>query len=121
LAVLSFLGVVVSHSALFSCWICRRTCRQPLQDTIPLDEKQKVCPKLTVVSIAMLLADSIDRVHTGQSLSHLFEEGPRKFAKRRYSNNWTATGSTGEARGETCMGGEGRRREERGERERGER
>ena len=87
MAVLSFLGVVVSHSALFSCWICRRTCRQPLQDTIPLDEKQKVCPKLTVVSIAMLLADSIDRVHTGQSLSHLFEEGPRKFAKRRYSNN----------------------------------
>ncbi len=45
-----------------------------------------MCPKLTVVSTATLLADSIDRVHTGQSLSHLFDEGPRKFAKRRYSN-----------------------------------
>jgi phosphoribosylpyrophosphate synthetase len=52
-----------------------------------LDEKKKICPKLTVISTATLLADAIDRVHTGQSLSHLFEEGPRKFAKRRYSNN----------------------------------
>mgnify|MGYP002633001485 CR=1 FL=1 len=56
------------------------------QDTIPLDEKKKQCPKLTVVSTATLLADSIDRVHTGQSLAELFDEGPRKFAKRRYSN-----------------------------------
>lgn len=57
------------------------------QDTIPLDEKQKICPKIMVASTAMLLAAAIDRVHTGQSLSHLFDEGPRKFAKRRYSNN----------------------------------
>lgn len=58
-----------------------------LTDTIPLAEKQKHCPKLRIISVSELLADSIDRVHTGRSLSHLFEEGPRKFAKRRYSNN----------------------------------
>jgi len=39
------------------------------------------------VPVAGLLSDSIDRVHTGQSLSLLFEEGTRKFAKKRYSNN----------------------------------
>jgi hypothetical protein len=45
-----------------------------LTDTIPLSEKQKICPKLTIVSTSLLLADAIDRVHTGQSLSHLFDE-----------------------------------------------
>jgi len=58
-----------------------------LTDTIPLTEKQKICPKIRIVSVSLLLADAMDRVHTGQSLSHLFDEGPRKFKKRRYSNN----------------------------------
>lgn len=42
-------------------------------DTIPLDEKVKRCPKLKVVSVAVLLGNSMTRVHEGRSLSDLFE------------------------------------------------
>lgn len=44
-----------------------------LTDSIPLDDKLEICPKIEVVTIASLLADAIDRVHTGRSLSHLFD------------------------------------------------
>jgi len=42
-------------------------------DTIPLDEKVARCPKLRVISVAPLLAQAIQHVHEGTSLSDLFE------------------------------------------------
>jgi ribose-phosphate pyrophosphokinase len=41
-------------------------------NTIPLDEKQKRCSKLTVLSIARLLGDAIKRIHEESSISSLF-------------------------------------------------
>lgn len=41
-------------------------------NTIALDSKQKECPKLTVLSIAGLLAEAITRIHEETSLSSLF-------------------------------------------------
>jgi len=49
-------------------------------DTIPQDDKVARCSKLRVVSVAPLLAAAIERIHTSQSLSALFDrpdaEGP---------------------------------------------
>ncbi len=41
-------------------------------DTIPLEEKQKVCPKIHVLSVAELLGEAIARIHGGDSVSSLF-------------------------------------------------
>jgi ribose-phosphate pyrophosphokinase len=41
-------------------------------DTIPLDNKKEQCPKLTVLSIAQLLAEAIKRIHEESSISSLF-------------------------------------------------
>jgi len=42
-------------------------------DTIPLYDKTVRCPKLAVISVAPLLANSILRVHCSHSLSELFD------------------------------------------------
>lgn len=41
-------------------------------NTIPLDSKKEKCRKLTVLSIAPLLADAIKRIHDESSISSLF-------------------------------------------------
>ncbi len=41
-------------------------------DTIPLDDKKEKCKKLTVLSIAPLLAEAIKRIHEETSISSLF-------------------------------------------------
>lgn len=41
-------------------------------NTIPLDSKKEKCGKLTVLSIAPLLADAIKRIHDESSISSLF-------------------------------------------------
>jgi ribose-phosphate pyrophosphokinase len=41
-------------------------------NTINLDEKQKVCPKLKVLSVAPILAEAVKRIHEETSLSSLF-------------------------------------------------
>ncbi|HAK60754.1 MAG TPA: phosphoribosylpyrophosphate synthetase [Nitrospiraceae bacterium] len=41
-------------------------------NTIAMDSKQKECAKLTVLSVASLLAESIKRIHEESSLSSLF-------------------------------------------------
>ncbi len=41
-------------------------------DTIPLDSKKEACPKLTVLSVAPLLAEAIRRIHEESSISSLF-------------------------------------------------
>jgi ribose-phosphate pyrophosphokinase len=42
-------------------------------NTIPLDSKKEKCGKLTVLSIAPLLAEAIKRIHEESSISTLFE------------------------------------------------
>jgi ribose-phosphate pyrophosphokinase len=41
-------------------------------NTIPMEEKQKDCKKLTVLSVASLLGDAIKRIHEETSVSSLF-------------------------------------------------
>ena len=41
-------------------------------NTIPMDEKQKKCPKLTVLSVAPLLGEAIKNIHEETSVSSLF-------------------------------------------------
>ncbi len=41
-------------------------------NTIPVEEKQKVCPKIQVMSVAGLLAKAIHNIHTESSVSVLF-------------------------------------------------
>ncbi len=43
-----------------------------ITDTIPTLEKQVLCPKLQVVSVASLLGKTIHNIHTGSSVSVLF-------------------------------------------------
>lgn len=43
-----------------------------LTDTIPLEEKQRQCPKLKVLSVAGLLGEAIARIHRADSVSSLF-------------------------------------------------
>mmetsp|Transcript_76182 Transcript_76182/g.176728 ORF Transcript_76182/g.176728 Transcript_76182/m.176728 type:complete len:385 (+) Transcript_76182:190-1344(+) len=45
-------------------------------DTIPLEDKIARCAKLRVISVARLLATAIERIHTSESLSELFEKLP---------------------------------------------
>jgi ribose-phosphate pyrophosphokinase len=42
-------------------------------DTIPSDEKQHLCPKLHIASVAPLLGEAISRIHREDSLSELFK------------------------------------------------
>lgn len=41
-------------------------------NTIPLDNKTDLCPKITVLSVAPLFAKAIQRIHNGDSISVLF-------------------------------------------------
>jgi ribose-phosphate pyrophosphokinase len=41
-------------------------------NTIPMDENQKKCKKLTVLSVAPLLGEAIKRIHEETSVSSLF-------------------------------------------------
>ncbi len=56
---------------------CERITESPIEelivtDTIPLDSKKEECRKLTVLSIASLLAEAIKRIHEESSISSLF-------------------------------------------------
>ncbi|MBN96255.1 MAG: phosphoribosylpyrophosphate synthetase [Deltaproteobacteria bacterium] len=44
-----------------------------VSDTIPLRDDARACDKVQVVSIAPLLAEAVRRIHTGDSVSSLFE------------------------------------------------
>lgn len=45
-----------------------------VSDSIPQELKQKLCPKLTVRSIAPVLAGSVTRLHNEESLSSMFND-----------------------------------------------
>ena len=46
-------------------------------DTIPLGDKLERCPKITVTSVAALLGKTIHNIHTGSSVSVLFERSTK--------------------------------------------
>lgn len=45
-------------------------------NTVPFEEKIKKCPKLAVIDISSVLAESIRRLHNGESISYLFKNYP---------------------------------------------
>jgi len=63
-------------------------------DTIPMDEATAKCPKLKVLSVAPLLAESISRIHKGDSLSELFPASAHQLLKGPKKNGHHAPDST---------------------------
>lgn len=45
-------------------------------NTVPFEEKMEQCPKLDVIDISGVLAESIRRLHNGESISFLFKHYP---------------------------------------------
>ncbi|MFT7817992.1 ribose-phosphate pyrophosphokinase 2-like, partial [Arapaima gigas] len=45
-------------------------------NTIPQEDKIKLCPKIQVIDISMILAEAIRRTHNGESVSYLFRHVP---------------------------------------------
>ena len=45
-----------------------------ITNTIPLKPEAKDCPKIRIISIAGIIAESIRRVHTEESISTLFSD-----------------------------------------------
>ncbi len=45
-------------------------------DGVPFEEKMEQCPKLDVIDISGVLAESIRRLHNGESISFLFKHYP---------------------------------------------
>lgn len=45
-------------------------------NTVPFEEKLKLCPKLDTIDISGVLAESIRRLHNGESISYLFRSNP---------------------------------------------
>jgi len=58
-------------------------------DTIPMSEKQALCPKMTVLSVAPLLAGAVKRIHTGGSLSDLFSDAPELIGVAGSTDTWS--------------------------------
>ena len=45
-------------------------------NTVPFEEKLKLCPKLDTIDVSAVLAESIRRLHNGESISYLFKNAP---------------------------------------------
>lgn len=45
-------------------------------NTLPFQDKMKICHKLNVIDISGVLAESIRRLHNGESISYLFKNNP---------------------------------------------
>ena len=45
-------------------------------DTVPLSPEAQACKKITVLSVAPLLAEAIRSIHFNDSISRLFMDGP---------------------------------------------
>ena len=46
-----------------------------ISDSIPLTEEGQACDKIRVVTLAPLLGEAVRRIHTGDSVSSLFNLG----------------------------------------------
>eukprot|EP00123_Amoebidium_parasiticum_P013853 comp22187_c1_seq1/m.32601 comp22187_c1_seq1/g.32601 ORF comp22187_c1_seq1/g.32601 comp22187_c1_seq1/m.32601 type:complete len:337 (-) comp22187_c1_seq1:144-1154(-) len=47
-----------------------------ITNSIPNEDKQKLCPKIRIIDIAPVLAETIRRTHNGESVSYLFAHVP---------------------------------------------
>ncbi|XP_047995995.1 ribose-phosphate pyrophosphokinase 2-like [Leguminivora glycinivorella] len=47
-----------------------------ITNTIPQDKLVKICPKLQIIDISMMLAEAIRRTHYAESVSYLFTNAP---------------------------------------------
>ncbi|XP_063540116.1 ribose-phosphate pyrophosphokinase 2-like [Cydia strobilella] len=47
-----------------------------ITNTIPQDKLMKICPKLQIIDISMMLAEAIRRTHYAESVSYLFTNAP---------------------------------------------
>ncbi|CCE64198.1 hypothetical protein TPHA_0G03580 [Tetrapisispora phaffii CBS 4417] len=45
-------------------------------NTVPFEAKMRMCPKLAIIDISGVLAESIRRLHNGESISYLFKHYP---------------------------------------------
>lgn len=45
-------------------------------NTIPQEANMKVCPKIQIIDVSMILAEAIRRTHNGESISYLFGHVP---------------------------------------------
>ncbi|GMM36315.1 ribose phosphate diphosphokinase subunit [Saccharomycopsis crataegensis] len=45
-------------------------------NTVPFEDKLKICPKLDTIDISGVLAEAIRRLHNGESVSYLFRHSP---------------------------------------------
>ena len=45
-------------------------------NTVPFEDKLKLCPKLDTIDISAVIAESIRRLHNGESISYLFKNAP---------------------------------------------
>ena len=45
-------------------------------NTVPLGQKQELCPKIKVIDVSSTIAESIRRTHNGESVSYLFRNVP---------------------------------------------
>lgn len=45
-------------------------------NTVPFEEKMKVCPKIRYLDISPVISESVRRLHNGESVSYLFRHAP---------------------------------------------
>lgn len=45
-------------------------------NTVPFEEKLKLCPKLDTIDVSAVIAESVRRLHNGESISYLFKNAP---------------------------------------------
>jgi ribose-phosphate pyrophosphokinase len=45
-------------------------------NTVPLEGKEIICPKIELLDVSAVLAESIRRLHNGESVSYLFKHAP---------------------------------------------
>merc|ERR1712032_1724584 len=62
---------------------CANIMKSPLEvllctDTVPLEDKVAMCPKIKTISIAPTVAVAIKNLHMSESLTVLFEEVPQR-------------------------------------------
>ena len=50
--------------------------RVVVTNTVPHEEKKRLCPKIDTIDIAPTLAEAIRRTHNGESISYLFSHAP---------------------------------------------
>ncbi|KAG8531181.1 uncharacterized protein KY384_004539 [Bacidia gigantensis] len=67
---------ILSGKAIDNLNGCDALSKVVVTNTVPLQGKDKLCPKLTTINIAPTLSEAIRRTHNGESVSFLFTHAP---------------------------------------------